>query len=47
MDGHKNRKNLLITINELYNSGTWEEGLNLANVASIFKNGDSTNLEKL
>lgn len=40
----KVREHLLKTINHTVEEGVWEDTLNLARVASIYKKGDSTNL---
>lgn len=40
----ENRKKLLVSFNNLFHQQQLEESLNLANVASIYKKGDSSNL---
>ena len=38
------REKLIITINKAIETDAWEEALDKANVASIYKKGDSANL---
>ena len=39
-----NRENIFIIINQWYENNSWDEELELANVASIYKKGDASNL---